>query len=502
MSAQINEQLKASGIAQVIVVLKSPAAVAGAAAVGLGLTGAVAPPSGIAAPALAGLERHFQTSELSQTSALARAGIAEAASLNQALALAVKSIRQPPPPPQPPPAVQFYPNLGIMLGTVTREGLNSLRADERVDSVSGSPQFSLIKPTVIAEAALSSQITWGIEALGVPKLWKEGLSGKGVRVAHLDTGADGKHPALKKAFAAFAEFDFMGQRVNPDPAPHDTDQHGTHTAATIAGRKVKGQNVGVAPGAQLASAIVIEGGLVINRILGGMDWAISEGARVLSMSLGIRGFIEDFIPITQILRARNVLPVIAVGNEGPGQSRSPGNYHESLSIGAVDKNLVVAPFSSSQRFIRKNDPTVPDLVAPGVDIISAKPKGGFQLMSGSSMATPHIAGLAALLFEAAPGATIDAVEQAIYHSCKRGPGMSLERANRGFPNAVEALASLTGVNLGQNKSGKKAANVKPASPAKSKAAELGGSKASAAGGGSVKAAKVKKAKSKKGSKKV
>jgi subtilisin family serine protease len=496
MSSQINEQLKASGIAQVIVILKSPAAVAGAAAVGLGTTGAVAPPNGASSPALAGLKNHFETSELSQTSALARAGIADAASLGQAHALAIRSIRQPPPPPQPPPAVQFYPNLGIMLGTVSRTGLSSLRSDERVESVSGTPQFSLIKPTTVADAALSTKVTWGIGALRVERLWKEGLLGKGVRVAHLDTGADGKHPTLKNAFAAFAEFDFMGQRVIPDPAPHDTDQHGTHTAATIAGREVKGQRVGVAPKAELVSAIVIEGGMVINRILGGMDWAISEGARVLSMSLGIRGFIEDFIPITQILRARNVLPVIAVGNEGPGQSRSPGSYPESLSIGAVDRNLVVAPFSSSQRFIRKNEPLVPDLVAPGVDVISAKPKGGFQLMSGSSMATPHIAGLAALLFEAAPGSTIDAAEQAIFHSCKRGPGMSVERSNRGFPDAVAALAALTGVTLGQPKSSKKAAQAAPTKSKKAKPA-----KASSASKKAAKASQGKKGKSKKGSKK-
>jgi subtilisin family serine protease len=502
MSSHINEDLKASGIAQVIVVLKSPAAVAGAAALRLGAAGAFTPPSGTAAPAFAGLEKHFETSELSQMSALARSGIAEAASLGQAHTLALRSIRQPPPQPQPPPAVQFYPNLGIMLGTVTRAGLTSLRADERVESVTGTPQFSLIKPVLVADAALSNKITWGIEALGVPRLWKEGLSGKGVRVAHLDTGADGKHPALKRAFAAFAEFDFMGQRVNPDPAPHDTDEHGTHTAATIAGRDVKGQHVGVAPGAQLASAIVIEGGLVINRILGGMDWAISEGARVLSMSLGIRGFIEDFIPITQILRSKNVLPVIAVGNEGPGQSRSPGNYPESLSVGAVDKNLVVAPFSSSQRFVRKDEPLVPDLVAPGVDVISAKPQGGFQLMSGSSMATPHIAGLAALLFEAAPGSTIDAVEQAIFQSCKRGPGMSVDRSNRGFPGAVEALAALTGVTLGKTGSSKKAAQTTSATKAQGKTAKSGKSrKASAGTKKPAKAAQGKKAGSKKASRK-
>lgn len=194
------------------------------------------------------------------------------------------------------------------------------------------------------------------------------------------------------------------------PSPHDTDEHGTHTAGTIAGRTSAGRAIGVAPEALLANAIVIEGGNATARILAGMDWVIGQGATILSMSLGFRGFQEDFLAVTQTLRERGILPVFAVGNEGPGTSRSPGNYAEALSVGAMDANDQVADFSGSQRFDRPDNPLVPDLVAPGVAVISAKPGGGFQEMDGSSMATPHIAGLAALLMQAAPAATIDGIE--------------------------------------------------------------------------------------------
>ena len=186
------------------------------------------------------------------------------------------------------------------------------------------------------------------------------------------------------------------------------------------------------------------------RILGGMDWAITQKVRVLSMSLGLRGFFDDFLVVTQVLRARNILPVFAVGNEGPGTSRSPGNYAEALSVGANDNGGAVANFSSSQRFTRTQDPLVPDLVGPGVDVISAKPGGGFQLMSGTSMATPHLAGLAALLFEAKPEATPNDVEAAIFKSCTLGT-ISPDRGNRGFPNAVLAFSALTGLALGSSK---------------------------------------------------
>jgi subtilisin family serine protease len=278
--------------------------------------------------------------------------------------------------------------------------------------------------------------------LKAEQLQQQGLSGQGVIVGHLDTGADGGHPALKSAFHAFAEFDMMGFQVTPSPAAHDTDEHGTHTAGTIAGRDVGGVAIGMAPGALLASAIVIEGGNATARVLAGMDWIIGQGAKILSMSLGFRGYLEDFLPLTQILRDRGVLPVFAIGNEGPGTSRSPGNYDISLSVGAMDQNDKVANFSGSQQFARPVEPIVPCLVGPGVGVISAMPGGGYQEMDGSSMATPHIAGLAALLMEAKPQASIDQIEKAIFDSCALLPGELPEGQGLGVPDGVQALALL------------------------------------------------------------
>ena len=465
MSLQITQQLKATGIAQVIVVLKSPAAAAEAtrsAVRGATRSGAFALTAAAPASPFAGLERYFTQSDLSINSQIADAGLANPVRLGL-----TSGITRSPRKSEPPPPVHVYPNLGIMLGTVTREGLAGLRSDDRVATVAGAPQFNLIKPMRVAAATLKTDITWGIKALGVTELWKQGLTGKGVRVAHLDTGADGTHPALRTAIVSFAELDAFGRVVKPSPAAHDTGEHGTHTAATIAGRQVQGRSVGVAPNAEIASAIVIEGGNVIARLLGGMDWALTQGVTVLSMSLGLPGFLEDFVPVTRILRTRNVLPVIAAGNEGAGRTRSPGNYAEALSVGAVNEQFIVAPFSSSQRFARKSDPIVPDVVAPGVDVISAKPGGGFQSMDGTSMATPHVAGLAALLFEAKKGATIDEVERAIFASCKPGPGMTQDRGNRGVPDAVKALQLLTGVGPSPVKGAKKA----PAKTTKKSAAK-------------------------------
>jgi len=407
VSRLVQEDLAATGVAPVLCVLEESAA---------------EKPE----QAMAGIEKSFVASDLSQQGALAvEAAEGAAAGL--------------------PPAVRYYPNLGLAYGTVTREGLAALRADSRVAEVTGAPRLLPIPPKRVAAAQLTQRLTWGIAAMRADKLWKQGLSGEGVLVGHLDTGVDGRHATLKGAVKHFARFDFLGRRVTPAPDPHDTEDHGTHTAATIAGRPVAGRrHVGVAPKAKLASAIVIEGGDVVARVLGGMDWAVGRRVRVLNMSLGFPGMWDDFRPITAALRRRNVLPVFAVGNEGPGTSRSPGNYAMAVSVGANDARRKVAWFSSSQRFKRKSDPLVPDLVAPGVRVISARPGRGYQAMDGTSMATPHVAGLAALLIEAKPRASVNDVEEAIFASCRRGANMRPGRANRGMPDAVRALNELTG----------------------------------------------------------
>jgi subtilisin len=403
VSGYLREQLKARGTAQVIVVLRA-ALRAGPAA------------SARESRRLAG---HFASATAGRTRAPADSLGTQA------------------------PECQFFPHLGVLLGTVDREGLAALRADPEVVSVDGAPPLSPIRPPRVAPATLDRPVTWGIERLEVPALWDQGLTGEGVLVAHLDTGVDGEHPALRGAVAHFAEFDSLGREIEPPPKPHDADDHGTHTAATLAGRPVDGKHVGVAPGAQLASAIVIEGGDAVARVLAGMDWALGLGVRVLNLSLGFRGWWTDFLAVTRILRRKGVLPVIAVGNEYAGSSRSPGNYREALSVGALGKDDRVPDFSSSERFDRKVDPVVPDLVAPGVGVVSAKPGGGYQEMDGTSMATPHVAGLAALLLQARPDVRMTRLEKAILDSCERPPGMSGERGGRGVPSAVRALAALS-----------------------------------------------------------
>jgi subtilisin family serine protease len=162
---------------------------------------------------------------------------------------------------------------------------------------------------------------------------------------------------------------------------------------------------------------------------------------VLSLSVGLRGFHLEFVGLVDALRDNGVLPIVAVGNEGPGTSRSPGNYPKVVSVGYVSEAHGVGRLSSSQRFQRRSQPLVPDVVAPGEDVVSARPGGGWRTLSGSSMAVPHVAGLAALLLEAHPTATVAQLERAILESAQLG-AMDQERVNRGEVMGPRALTTL------------------------------------------------------------
>jgi subtilisin family serine protease len=341
--------------------------------------------------------------------------------------------------------VQFYPHLGILLGDVRAEGVERLRQESTVRTIGHALSLQLIRPTDPVAAAAPRNTTWGIDALEVDRLWNAAtpIRGAGISIAHLDTGVDMKHPTLTGAIAGTLVTDANGFPI-PNAPMEDRFGHGTHTAATIAGRSVAGRMVGIAPEARLYSATVIEGGLVVSRILRGLDWAVSNRVHIVNISLGLTGYHDDFYPLVGQLVARGILVVAAAGNEGPGTSRSPGNYENLLSVGACDEQRLVWGDSSSDSLTTPIAHTVPNVVAPGVGVVSARPGGGYVSMSGSSMATPHVAGLAALLWSARPQAAASEIVKAIRGSCTLAPGMPATRAGLGVPNAPNAFNLLTG----------------------------------------------------------
>ena len=338
----------------------------------------------------------------------------------------------------------YLQNLGVVYGQVSKKGWAKLQgAVAESDEIAGTAPLQPIHSLgSTAPAPSTPQIAWGVAQIQAPALWQQGLSGKGVLVAHLDTGVDGEHPSLKPAITQFADFDATGHAIEGAPIA-DSDVHGSHTAGIIAGRTFLGQQIGVAPGCGLVSAAVIEGGDTVARVLAGVDWMLNFPVRVLNLSLGFPGYFDQYTSLLKKLLDKGILPVFAIGNSGPGTSCSPANYPQALSVGAVDAEGNVDPSSASETFPRKVNPLVPDLVMPGVDIVSANAgQANFRLDTGTSMATPHLAGLAALLIEACPAATVDQLQTAICQACARTPAMPAARANLGMPDGAKALALL------------------------------------------------------------
>lgn len=290
-----------------------------------------------------------------------------------------------------------------------------------------------------ADAAFG--LAWGLERLSIRACWQRGFTGAGVRVGHLDTGVDGAHPALSGRIAQFVEFDHDGFPV-PGVQPRDSGSHGTHTAGVICGGSCSHVAFGVAPDAELCSGMVIEGGKCLVRVLAGLDWMLDCRVRVLCISLGLPAYNPLFEIVLNRLKEAGILVIAPVGNRRSGRTCSPANYPGVMAVGAITSSDHVARFSGSQVFKRPNDYVKPNVVAPGIEIPSAKPGGGLQTRSGTSMAAAHVAGVAALLFQAKPEATAAEVEDAILTTSTPLPESSEERCGRGLINPLKALDAI------------------------------------------------------------
>jgi hypothetical protein len=306
-------------------------------------------------------------------------------------------------------------------GTTTLSSVNSLayavdKADVRTAwdqltdagsaSGSGVAKVWLDRPVRTTLADSTAQI-------GASAAWQAGIDGKGSTVAVLDTGVDAEHPDLVGRIAAMK--DFSG-------SVHGTDDrvgHGTHVASTIAGTGAAsgGKERGVAPGATLIIGKVLgdSGGGYDSDIIEGMQWAVANHADVVSMSLGSTApatACDDPIAqaVDELSTSSTSLFVIAAGNMGSRQNTvsSPGCASSALTVGAVDSENATAYFSSRGP-VGGSHLVKPEIAAPGVNILAAAAGGrgvyAYRTMSGTSMATPHVAGAAALAKEANPSLT-------------------------------------------------------------------------------------------------
>jgi subtilisin family serine protease len=279
-----------------------------------------------------------------------------------------------------------------------------------------------------AAAADETRFTWGLQATRCPESCH---TGNGVKVAVLDTGMDLNHRDYVGRTIVSASF-IAGEEVQ------DGNGHGTHCIGTSCGPRQPTTlpRYGVAFDAAIHAGKVLSnaGSGADGGILAGIDWAIGEGCRVISMSLGAPTSVGDtfstiYEEVARRALAKGTLIVAAAGNDSrrPGSVRPvshPANCPSILAVAALNEDLTVASFSNAGL---NPDGGQIDIAAPGVNVLSSYPEPeGYRRLRGTSMATPHVAGIVALLAEATPGAGPEELKNALLSSAVRLPAPSTD----------------------------------------------------------------------------
>jgi subtilisin len=312
-------------------------------------------------------------------------------------------------------------------------GVERVDSDRKVHWLESLPEFDAatidagalarriqeLQPKFASAAGPKPRIPWGVARVGAPQVWAR-TQGEGAPVAVIDTGIDATHPDLAGQVAGGIN---ILDPQHPDNWKDD-EGHGTHVSGTIAGSGLNGGIAGVAPKARLWAVKVLDkdGNGNYDDVIAGIEWAMNHGIKIANMSLGADEGSEPLHRAVQAALAKGMIIIAAAGNSG-GTVGFPGAYPEAIAVGASDSADHVAPFSS-------RGPEVA-YIAPGVEITSTKLGGGYTNMSGTSMASPHICGLAALAYAA--GATTPAALRAALDKAARPiAGLTPDLEGRGM----------------------------------------------------------------------
>lgn len=303
------------------------------------------------------------------------------------------------------------------------------------------------------DGRVEATLATSVPQIGAPAAWEAGLEGQGTTVAVLDTGIDDSHPDLAGRVVAAENF------ATGATDAVDRDGHGTHVASTVAGSGAAsgGARRGVAPEAALMNGKVLDdfGSGYESDVIAGMEWAAEGGADVVNMSLG-GGPTDGTDSMSQALdaltEAHDTLFVVAAGNEGEFGEQTigtPASADRALAVGAVDADDELAWFSSTGP--RVGDFAIkPDVTAPGVDIVAARADGAelgpivddvYMELSGTSMATPHVAGAAAILAQDEPDWTAEQLKAGLVSSAVVDPDLTVYQQGGGRVDVPATIAA-------------------------------------------------------------
>ncbi|WP_205758563.1 S8 family serine peptidase [Lysinibacillus sp. SGAir0095] len=372
-----------------------------------------------------------------------------------------------------------------MAVTATKEIAEKIASFTEVEKVLPNETRQLVTTKTEEAKTPASEVAnveWNVSRVKAPETWEMGVDGSGTVVASIDTGVDWDHPALKEKYRGYNEatgnvnHDFNWFDATAGQAePYDDDGHGTHVTGTMVGSEPNGSNqIGVAPGAEFISvkAFTPAGGTDAD-LLEAAEWILaptdSEGNSRVDLAPDVvnnswgggPGLDEWYRDVVISWRAAEIFPEFSAGNTtlfnpgGPGSVAAPANYPESFATGAIDINNKVASFSL--RGPSPYEEIKPDISAPGVNIRSSVPGGGYEGgWNGTSMAGPAVAGVAALLRQVNSNITVDEMEEILLNTAtpltdgeypsspNHGYGYGLVDAYSAVSSIVSGLGTIEG----------------------------------------------------------
>ncbi|GAB3805867.1 hypothetical protein GCM10028868_34610 [Virgibacillus kimchii] len=368
--------------------------------------------------------------------------------------------------------IQAYHIVNGVAVTATKEVAEKLISFPEVEKLLPNEQRELIRAVdtdVEVPQNETMDIEWNVDRVGAPAVWDMGIDGQGAVVASIDTGAEWEHPALKDKYRGYdpatGEVDHtysFFDPVNGEEEPYDDDSHGTHVTGTMVGSEPDGSNqVGVAPGAQWISVQAFTAaGAYDTDLLAAAQWILAPGDDVTKAPDVVNnswgggpGLDEWYRDAVTAWRAADIFPAFAAGNTtltnpgGPGSVAVPANYPESFAAGSTNSSDNKSSFSLEGP--SPYDEIKPDIAAPGEGVRSAIPGGGYGGKSGTSMASPAIAGVVALLKSANAGLDVDTAEEIIMEMADSEAGTDSsfpESPNNGYGyGIVDAYAAVSSV---------------------------------------------------------
>lgn len=347
-------------------------------------------------------------------------------------------------------------------------------ADETVRSIlANHPDVAAVRSNVHVQAIdpdikqhaqnqpVPRGVEWNLSQIRADEVWEKfGVKGDGVVICDNDTGVDWEHPALIGHYrgwdgtTANHDYNWFDATGTSPHAPIDDHSHGTHTTGSIVGDDGGGNQIGVAPSAKWIAVKCMsgEGGGEYSWFHDAFQWILaptdlngenpdpSKAPHVVNNSWGFNGGDRFFEADIEALVAAGIFIEVSAGNEGPDCTtlRSPGDYEISFTTGSTNQGGLISGFSSRGPSALYPNISKPDVVAPGANVRSCVPGGGYQSMSGTSMAGPHAVGIVALLWSAQPGliGDIDATREAIQRTAVVSIVNDCDPSTRGYPNNV------------------------------------------------------------------